>query len=76
MASIVATAPNQGHVTPGPIATPQETDPELVEYFDNFALNEVIAHDQLDIRTRLMVQLAALIACQAQSQTESPSTLP
>ena len=74
MASIVATAPNQGHVTPGPIATPQETDPELVEYFDNFALNEVIAHDQLDIR--LMVQLAALVACQAQSQTESPSTLP
>ena len=76
MASIVATATNQGHVTPGPIATPQETDPELVEHFDNFALNEVIAHDESDIRTRLMVQLAALIACQAQSQTASPSTLP
>jgi 4-carboxymuconolactone decarboxylase len=28
----------------------------------------VIARDELDIRTHLMVQLAALIACQAQSQ--------
>jgi 4-carboxymuconolactone decarboxylase len=44
------------------------TDPELIEYFDNFAFDEVLAHDDLDQRTRLMVQLAAMIACQALSE--------
>jgi 4-carboxymuconolactone decarboxylase len=41
------------------------TDPELVERFDNFAFEEVLADSDLDIRTRLMVQMASLIACQA-----------
>ena len=53
---------------PSPVSTLKQTDPELVEYFDDFALDEVPAHDDLDLRTRLMVQLAALIGCQAQSQ--------
>lgn len=53
---------------PGRVSTLEQTDPELVEYFDNFAFDEVIAHDDLEVRTRLMVQLAALIACQAQSE--------
>ncbi len=41
------------------------TDPELIEVFDNFALDEVLKYGNLDTRTRLMVILAALIACQA-----------
>ncbi len=41
------------------------TDPELIETFDNFAFDEVLAHGSLDARTRLMVQLASIIACQA-----------
>jgi 4-carboxymuconolactone decarboxylase len=41
------------------------TDPELIETFDNFAFDEVLAHGDLDARTRLMVQLASIIACQA-----------
>lgn len=41
------------------------TDPELVEYFDRFAFEEVPAQGELDQHTRLLVQLAALIACQA-----------
>ena len=41
------------------------TDPELIEIFDNFAFDEVLRHGRLDARSRLMVQLAALIACQA-----------
>ncbi len=41
------------------------TDPELIEVFDNFALDEVLQHGNLDARTRLMVQLASMIACQA-----------
>ena len=40
-----------------------ETDPELVELFDDFAFGEVQADSDLDARTRLMVRLAALIAC-------------
>jgi len=42
-----------------------ETDPELIEIFDNFAFDEVLAYGNLDTRTRLMVILAALIASQA-----------
>jgi 4-carboxymuconolactone decarboxylase len=41
------------------------TDPELIEYFDNFAFDEVLRHGNLDTRTRLMVQLASMIASQA-----------
>jgi 4-carboxymuconolactone decarboxylase len=41
------------------------TDPELVELFDKWAFGEVPRDAALDARTRLMVQLAALIACQA-----------
>ena len=40
-------------------------DPELIETFDNFAFDEVLRHGNLDAKTRLMVQLAAMIACQA-----------
>lgn len=41
------------------------TDPELVEVFDNFALDEVLRYGNLDERTRLMTMLAAHIASQA-----------
>ena len=41
------------------------SDPELVEIFDNFAFDEVLAYGNLDTHTRLMVILAAMIACQA-----------
>lgn len=41
------------------------TDPELIEVFDNFAFDEVLTYGNLDPRTRLMVQLASMIACQA-----------
>jgi 4-carboxymuconolactone decarboxylase len=42
------------------ISTLPQTDPELIERFDNFAFDEVLADSDLDIRTRLMVQLASL----------------
>src|SRR5450756_1075101 len=50
---------------PNHVSTLAVTDPELIEYFDNFAFDEVVGHGTLDVRTRLMVQLAAIIACQA-----------
>jgi len=42
-----------------------ETDPELIEVFDNFAFDEVLGYGNLDTRTRLMVTLASMIASQA-----------
>lgn len=50
---------------PNHSSTLATTDPELVEVFDNFAFDEVLRESRLDARTRLMVQLAAIIACQA-----------
>ena len=45
-----------------------ETDPELVEYFGNFAFGEVYEHGSLDARTKLLVVLAGLIGAQAQTE--------
>ena len=56
---------NHDALFPGHVSTLATTDPELVEYFDNFAFDEVLAHGDLDERTRLMVQLAALIGSHA-----------
>ena len=46
-------------------STAKETDPELIQIFDNWAFDEVIAHDTLDVKTRVLVILASNIACQA-----------
>lgn len=59
---------NHDELFPGHVSTLKVTDPELIEVFDNFAFDEVLRHAPLDTRTRLMVQLAALIGCQALSE--------
>lgn len=46
----------------------KETDPELIEIFDNFAFDEVISYGNLDTKTRVMVILASTIASQALSE--------
>ena len=56
---------NHDALFPGHVSTLKVTDPELIELFDNWAFGEVLEQDVLDVRTRLMVQLAAIIACQA-----------
>jgi len=56
---------NHDELFPGHVSTLAVTDPELIEMFDNFAFDEVLRHGSLDIRTRLMVQLASMIASQA-----------
>jgi 4-carboxymuconolactone decarboxylase len=56
---------NHDELFPGHVSSLKVTDPELIEYFDNFAFDEVLrCGGDLDTRTRLMVQLAAIIACQ------------
>jgi 4-carboxymuconolactone decarboxylase len=59
---------NHDELFPGHVSTLEVTDPELTEVFDNFAFDEVLRHTGLDTRTRLMVQLAALIGCQGLSE--------
>jgi 4-carboxymuconolactone decarboxylase len=49
-------------------STLQETDPELIEVFDNFAFDEVISYGTLDTKTRVMSILASTIASQALSE--------
>jgi 4-carboxymuconolactone decarboxylase len=56
---------NHDDLFPGHVSTLARTDPELIEYFDNLAFDEVLRDSELDARTRLMVQLAAMIAGQA-----------
>ena len=56
---------NYEDLFPGHLSTLAVTDPELIEVFDNFAFDEVLRHGNLDGRTRLMVQLASMIASQA-----------
>ncbi len=56
---------NHDELFAGHVSTLTETDPELIEIFDNFAFDEVLRQSNLDARTRLMVQLASMIASQA-----------
>jgi 4-carboxymuconolactone decarboxylase len=44
------------------------TDPELIQIFDNFAFDEVIAHTMLDTKTRVMLTLAAIIGAHGISE--------
>ena len=56
---------NHDALFPNHVSALATTDPELVDVFDNFAFDEVLQGSTLDVRTRLMVQLAAIIASQA-----------
>jgi len=59
---------NHEELFPGHVSTLKVTDPELIEIFDNLAFDDVLQYGNLDTRMRLMLQLAALIACQAVSE--------
>ena len=56
---------NHAELFPGHISSLAVTDPELIELFDNWAFDDVLAERGPETRTRLMLQLAAIIACQA-----------
>ncbi len=56
---------NHDLLFPGHVSTLAVTDPELIEYFDNFAFDEVLQTTPLDTRIRLITQLGALIAAGA-----------
>lgn len=60
-----AAVKNHDELFPNHESTLKVTDPELIEIFDNFAFDEVMDHGGFDSRTRLMIILASLIACQS-----------
>ncbi|WP_199100501.1 carboxymuconolactone decarboxylase family protein, partial [Dyella sp. ASV21] len=51
---------------PSLLGAQHATDPELATLFQHWVLDEVNAAAPMDARLRWMVQLAALIACQAE----------
>ena len=65
MAISAAAQSNHDEIFPGHVSTLAQTDPELIEYFDNFAFGDVLAQGSLNARTRLILQLGSMIACQA-----------
>lgn len=56
---------NHAALFPEHVSTLALTDPELVEIFDNWTFDDVLAETGPDTRTRLMLQLAAIVTCQA-----------
>jgi 4-carboxymuconolactone decarboxylase len=56
---------NHEELWPGYKSKFKDSDPELIEIFDNFAFNDVISHDAMDIKTRVIMIIAATIGCQA-----------
>lgn len=65
MAVSEAAQRNHDALFPNHQSTLKVTDPELIEVFDNWAFDEVLRDAPLDARIRLMLQLAAIITCQA-----------
>jgi len=69
MMSISETAhKNHEELWPDYKSRAMQTDPELIELFDNFAFDEVISYGNLDTKTRVMMILGSTIACQAQGE--------
>jgi 4-carboxymuconolactone decarboxylase len=63
MALTDAAQRNRAQLFPDHVSTLADTDPELIELFNNWAFDDVLAERGPDTRTRLMLQLAAIIAC-------------
>ncbi|TFD83962.1 carboxymuconolactone decarboxylase [Cryobacterium lactosi] len=56
---------NHDELFPGHASTLAQTDPELIEYFDNFAFAEVLRESAMTPTDRVMLQLGSMIATQA-----------
>ena len=56
---------NHDELLPNHKSSFKVTDPEFIEFFDNFAFDEVLKNSTLDKRSRMLVTLATLIANQS-----------
>lgn len=45
-----------------------DTDPELIEIFDNFAFDEILQHGNMDNKTRVMMIMASSIGSHSVSE--------
>jgi 4-carboxymuconolactone decarboxylase len=59
---------NHDELFPNSKSLLKETDPEFIDYYDNFAFDEVIAKGPMEVKNRMRVILASLIACQSVNQ--------
>ena len=69
MAITAAAKSNHDQLFGDRVCTLAQTDPELIEYFDNLAFDEVYADaarldETLDLHTQVMVQLAAILSAE------------
>ena len=53
---------NHEELWPGYKSKAKETDPELIEIFDNWAFDEVIRYGNIDTKTRVMMIMGSTIA--------------
>jgi len=60
-----AAVKNHEELWPQYMSKARQTDPELIEVFDNFAFDGVISYGNLDTKTRVMMILGSTIASQA-----------
>jgi len=67
MGSRITEAAHKNHekLWPGYESRAKATDPELIKVFDNFTFDEVISHDSMDIKTRVLLIMASTIGSQA-----------
>lgn len=56
---------NHDELWPGYVSKAKQTDPDLIEVFDNFAFDEVVNQGNIDVKTRVMVIMASNIASQS-----------
>lgn len=55
---------NHEQLWPEYISKAKETDADLIEIFDNFAFDELINHDKMDVKLRVLLIMASTIASQ------------
>ncbi|WP_395322223.1 carboxymuconolactone decarboxylase family protein [Levilactobacillus parabrevis] len=65
---------NHDEMFPNHVSTLKQTDPEFIAVFDNFAFDEVLQHSHLDVKLRLKVTLASLIAMQCLNEYKAMVT--
>jgi 4-carboxymuconolactone decarboxylase len=68
MSMNAAAQKNHDELFPNHKSLLKETDPEFIDYYDNFAFDDVIAKGPMEVKSRMRVILASLIACQSINQ--------
>lgn len=56
---------NHEELWPGYQSKAGQTDPELIEVFDNFAFDEILSHDNMKTKTRVLMIMASTIGSNA-----------